>query len=288
MPSSGRLLHRHSLSSFCTGSTGQQYSVGLSSISETPIDCSIPEKPCTVILMEDESAYDHGKELTESWLSTFQSMFPQECGISFAYFSVGNNKKKNPTNSDVGTLIPNRVSTILDAMKTSQLPKIRDAVLVARGPLVSLCAQYYLESYPLQGLIMVDPILLMDDEKEEHNDDGDSMIPELLAQLVTDERDIDRFRNSHLMLEPNSVPMMVVRSTVHTAWNQATQQVAARHSQDDGPFGIVPVIDVVKIQEEERDHDCGPEGSQGLHGGRRNDAELMVHLINTWIDDEVL
>jgi hypothetical protein len=44
-----------------------------------------------------------------------------------------------------------------------------------------------------------------------------------------------------LKLEPNAVPMLVINSLDHETFRLAAHAVAKRHSDDEGPFGDVPV-----------------------------------------------
>lgn len=233
---------------------------------EPPLDCEVLEKPCTVVLMEDENRFhatDDDKEVTTlSWLPAFQNRFPTECGMSFSSIRFPGNSNENKA-----TIL--YVSDCLNALKTSSLPRIHDAVLVARGPFSSLCAQYYLESLSLLGLVMVDPILITNGE----NDDNEEMT-RILATCNIDERDWEGFQSSSLLLEPNAVPMMVVLSSQNKAWNTASRRVAARHSDEEGLFGIVPVLDLHELS--------------GESGNAQSEGDLMVDLVNDWIDENVL
>lgn len=245
----------------------------LSPIVEPPLDSSVTERPCTVVLMEDESLY------ANSWRNDFQTILPRDYGISFT--SLCKNERPDTAAATTTTKSPSPSSSLsdsghptttrrnfsmrLDVMK-EMLPPIRDAILVCRGPLSSLCAQYYLESYPLQGLIMVDPILIDDDDDDdvnsnkdrtdldENDDDADDennndtarrLIEESMldAGVVESEEELQHFHSNKLLLEPNAVPMLVLLSIPNLSWNNvAIKNVAERHGDERGPYGRVPVV----------------------------------------------
>jgi hypothetical protein len=250
-----------------TASTGpfKQQILEVSPILEPQLDGEVLEKPCTVVLMEPRdiqygSNNDDDARPT-SWLPAFQTKIPLTCGMSFAsiLFQSDSDGRMCTTSLDV--------TSCLNELKVSSLSRMHDTVLVARGPFASICAQYYLESLPLQGLIMVDPILLKDDG-------DDKCLKNILAHNSIDESDWDRFYLSSLLLERNAVPMMVILSTHHEEWNEASRRVAARHSDEKGLYGNVAVLNLTEIMSEK--------------GAKDNEGVLLVDLVNDWIDENVL
>ena len=260
-----------------------------SSIVETPIDSNVIEKPYTVILMEDEvSLFPHNsyhgnnnnnnnnnnngntavKTCTASWIETFRSKIPREHGMSFGSISLNSSGDAAASISDG-----------LEALKASQLPSISDAILVARGPVASLCAQYYLESFSLQGLVMIDPILVDDDK----DDDDKEAISSLLSRIYNDDDDDDdkeaRFRSTRLLVEPNAVPMMVVLTVPNDeVWNRASRFVAARHGDPDGPYGIVPIVNLA----ESKNANAEDETEDNVAA---TTTTIALDRINEWIDE---
>lgn len=239
---------------------------------ETPLDSLVIEKPYTFILMEDETCSlsltqsnkknnnNHQENsVSKSWINAFRSKVPADYGMSFASISLNWQHDLGGNPSVFGGL---------QALKSCRLSSISDAILVTRGPVASLCAQYYLESMALQGLVMIDPIL-MDDE-----DNGHEEISSLLSRLYqqpADDEDKERFRSSRLLVEPNAVPMMVVMTIPDSkAWSHSSQFVAARHGDPDGPYGIVPIVDLTEMDETEA-----------------NSATTVLDRINEWIDQSL-
>jgi len=239
---------------------------------ETPRDSLLIVYPYDFMLMEDETwslmltqsnkknNNNHQENsVSKSWINAFRSKVPADYGMSFASISLNwqHDLGENPS-----------VFGGLQALKSCRLSSISDAILVTRGPVASLCAQYYLESMALQGLVMIDPIL-MDDE-----DNGHEEISSLLSRLYqqpTDDEDKERFRSSRLLVEPNAVPMMVVMTIPDSkAWSHSSQFVAARHGDPDGPYGIVPIVDLTEMDETEA-----------------NSATTVLDRINEWIDQSL-
>eukprot|EP00531_Pseudo-nitzschia_arenysensis_P011704 CAMPEP_0116151500 /NCGR_PEP_ID=MMETSP0329-20121206/20131_1 /TAXON_ID=697910 /ORGANISM="Pseudo-nitzschia arenysensis, Strain B593" /LENGTH=222 /DNA_ID=CAMNT_0003648119 /DNA_START=947 /DNA_END=1612 /DNA_ORIENTATION=- len=207
------------------------------------------EKPYTVILMEDDvsASFFHSNEPNCSWSEIFRSNIPRDYGMSFASISLQLKTLENTTTS---------ISTALEALKASRLPMVADAILVARGPCSSLIAQYYLESFSLQGLVMMDPILLQQQEKEK----DEKLLSSLVSEIYkNDDESLERFHSRRLLVEANSVPMMVVRTISETddndvdhypEWKSSSVHVAQRHGDADGLYGEVPVLDVVDNKDE--------------------------------------
>jgi hypothetical protein len=190
---------------------------------DPPLDCEVLEKPCTVLLMEDRAIYE------DSWIDSFQVAIPRTYGMSFASITFREECE---------------FDEMLEELK-SDLNTINDAVLVTRGPLSSWCAQFYLESFPLQGLAMVDPVVL-------DNIVGDewAITPRLQECGGPDvpSRELNQWKRifqgaqlRKLKLEPNAVPMLVVYSLNDQACRRNAMEVAKRHSDDEGMFGDVPV-----------------------------------------------
>ena len=251
-----------------------------SSIAETPLDSTVIEKPYTVILMEDEVCLprhryngnddtngnnDGNTNFNDTWIETFRSKIPREHGMSFASISLNLNHGGRTSTS---------ISDGLQALKASQLSSINDALLVARGPMASLCAQYYLESFSLQGLIMIDPILV-DDDVDDNNDDNDNEAISSLISRIYDGEEKERFRSTRLLVEPNAVPMMIVLTVPNDdVWNRASRFVAARHGAPDGPYGVVPVVDLT-----------GEKNADDDETEEKAAATIALDPIIEWIDE---
>lgn len=245
---------------------------------ETPLDSTVMEKPYTLILMEDLPPGEKNgatssiisSNTARSWVNVFQSKVPNDCGMSFASLAYDS---KNFHCSKL------TLAQQLQALKTSPLSSIHDAILVTRGALSSLIAQYYIESFSLQGLVMIDPILIDDENvpttsSEVNNNDS---VAQFVAKILDQsQEDMSRhmFQSSRLLVEANSVPMMVMTTRNDVSWNDASKFVADRHSDEDGIYGIVPVVDL-----------AGKDDSYDAVGAGRGEASVVLDHIHNWIDE---
>eukprot|EP00544_Gedaniella_sp_CCMP2646_P004531 CAMPEP_0202495930 /NCGR_PEP_ID=MMETSP1361-20130828/18321_1 /ASSEMBLY_ACC=CAM_ASM_000849 /TAXON_ID=210615 /ORGANISM="Staurosira complex sp., Strain CCMP2646" /LENGTH=237 /DNA_ID=CAMNT_0049127117 /DNA_START=41 /DNA_END=751 /DNA_ORIENTATION=+ len=184
---------------------------------------TVRERPCEVVLAQDV-IYD------SCWQQSFSRILPHERGLHYCGISV------DCKNLQGG----------LDVLKEDLL-ELPNPVLVARGPLMSLIAQYYLESLPLAGLVLVDPILI-------HHVD---VLKELKTRLRGDRTGIQRefvnelltaTRPRPLKLEPGAVPILVLQSIQDDIFRQASHDVAHRHWDPDGAFGEIPVHDLMSTE----------------------------------------
>lgn len=240
-----------------TTTTGLRWKV--MSISETPHDCEVLEKPCTLVLLEDPWFYQ------TAWHDSLQANVPSRHGMAFASLTLDGTFSSSTTSSTY-------LNGMIDEMK-ADLPDIHDAVLVTRGPIASRVALFYLESFPLKGLVMVDPFSF---DRPHKNDDEDNRFfsqqvlqnfgltsKDMLEmeEIALCQRLIQEASEKHLKLEPNSVPMLVVQSTDNPMIAANCQQVAERHGDPDGPFGEVMLKQIL--------------------GG---DPELTMSEIDDWVE----
>lgn len=207
---------------------------------EPPPGSTIPERPCEVVLIQDPF-------YQTCWQGAFSQVLPNERGLHFCNISM-----------DDCLSLAEGLSELQQDL--SGLP---NPVLIARGPLVSLVAQYYLESLPLAGLVLVDPIL------SSHKDALRKIEPVLdksSAQYKFASSFLTGAETRPLKLEPGVVPLMIFHSLDHSLFQQAAHDVAFRLGDSDGTFGDVPV------------HDITPE----------QDKMVEIDFITEWIDDSVL
>ena len=106
---------------------------------EPPLESSVPERPCSVALVQDRGFY--GEISSQLWEDQLLQLVPNAFGMSFASLEIAAQEELQQDLSNTVTMNPL-------------------VVLIARGPLVSWWAQLYLESYPLAGMILVDPLPL--------------------------------------------------------------------------------------------------------------------------------
>jgi len=125
-------------------------------------------------------------------------------------------------------------------------------VLVARGPLVSWVAQFYLESLPLSGLVMVDPFVepsteIMKEIRRQYRIENTCTSDVgLLTQIESG------FETRQLKLEPGVVPMLVLMSQKNEHMRRASKLTAERHHDPNGSFGVqsddIDVNPIAQIQ----------------------------------------
>eukprot|EP00934_Nitzschia_sp_Nitz4_P009145 Nitzschia sp. Nitz4//scaffold183_size43938//39202//39945//NITZ4_007277-RA/size43938-processed-gene-0.10-mRNA-1//1//CDS//3329539635//9135//frame0 len=213
----------------------QVYRNIVSDYTEPPLDSTIVEKPCTVVLLEDSGYYE------TSWKEAFQHSFPKEYGMSFASLSFSSEDD---------------LKGMVDELKVD-LPPIVDAVFVTRGPIASWVTMYYLESFAVQGLVMVDPIHFDSFNQLTVKEDASSPPSQANASLWS------QTCNRVLRLEPNSVPMLVFQSILDNPLHMSGAEAVARyHSDTEGPYGEIDVV---------------PLKNQG-------DPRPAMEKINCWVD----
>jgi hypothetical protein len=192
-----------------------------------------------LVLTEDHTFY----ESDPSWQTCFGLSFPRDYGIHFSKMDL-----QNFTSLEAGLV-----------EMEQDLGSEMNVVLVTKGPLVSWLAPYYLESLPLSGLVMVDPIELT---RESARDLKRLYPPDASEHEVLDR--ICRGDDSRpLLLEPGVLPILVLSTRVDFVHDAI--QVATRHSDPDSSFGRYTVKEVDGTDEDE-----------------------IANLIHRWIDDSVL
>lgn len=186
---------------------------------EPPLDSTVPERPCSIALAQDRGLY--GELSAQLWEDQCSTMIPNEFGMTFASLEL---ERQEDLEAD------------LTSLSTPQ------AVLVARGPLVSWWAQLHLESYSLAGVILIDPLMLYN---------GD---PELVDQVIQASEDafLDgvylnqlyyEAQNRPLLLEPGPVPMVIIQSRSEYVFEEGVQQTIQRHGIDEAEESTsVPII----------------------------------------------
>ncbi|CAB9517968.1 expressed unknown protein [Seminavis robusta] len=255
-------------------------------LEEPPLDSPIPERPCTVALVQDSL---YGPASTSLWKAQLRSLVPTEFGMSFANLDLSHEQEKQQ-----GLLALDALQSDLLQMETPQV------VLIARGPLVSWWAQLYLESFSLAGLVLVDPLVPVGDTGMGTVIDADAATNQAFQYVADEARKngssnylqnisslfFSKKRQRGLLLEPGAVPMMVL--STHPFLSEPAQQTAERHrivydGQDrEDPsnpmfhLGDVPVISM----------DLGEDNA----GGSRVDPlqQCFRDTIGPWIENQVL
>ena len=182
------------------------------------------EKPCTLVLVEDSFLYDI------TWNDAFHLNIPAKHGMAFMSLTLN---------------LSNGLDGMIDEMK-QDLPAVHDAILVTRGPIASWVALFYLESFSLKGLVMIDPVPF----DYLRNNAANVGIEASPSALLHNEESLNgdlllQASAKVLQLEPNSVPMFVIQSIEGPRNNDYILQVAERHSDPDGPFGKVTTAHLI-------------------------------------------
>lgn len=219
---------------------------------EPPVN--VVERPFALVLSEDPGFYPQNS----SWRKCFQQEFPQRHGISYATHQFSG--MVNSFDAAVSELK-------MDLASGDQPPP----VLVARGPWISWVAQFYLESLPLAGLIMVDPLPL-DDTKG--IDQFQSYFRERGLDQTREYRMFQEFQEhwGHwmLQLEAGSVPMGVFYTVNRPGFQRCAESTAYRHSLSDGPFGAV-CAEQIPLMNSPEEH-----------------AQEAMEYFHEWLDEHVL
>jgi hypothetical protein len=196
-------------------------------LEEPPIDSNIPERPLTVVLVQDNPLY--GTVSTTQWRDQLRITATQEFGMSFASLDLG---IPNSTDDMYGGLeeLQNDLSQLM-------APQV---LIMARGPLVSWWSQLHLEDFSLAGLILVDPLVpvsqgvafadkqqllwnYVTDRVSKHGENPD--YSRTIASLFFSCEELQNHRQ--LLLEPGTIPMMVISS--HSLFDVAADRTAERH-----------------------------------------------------------
>mmetsp|Transcript_24796 Transcript_24796/g.54073 ORF Transcript_24796/g.54073 Transcript_24796/m.54073 type:complete len:277 (-) Transcript_24796:1077-1907(-) len=220
------------------------------------LDNGYMERPGVLALLESTM-------YRNSWSDAFNSFYPNK-GIHAMSIDLLSCISSTASLAESFFNIHNELAT--------DLSPHAEVVLVARGPLPSLIAQYYLESLPLTGLVMVDPLLIpRRDDGSGHGNGStlqksaesllqdlseancfqeantNSMETQLLENLRHDDASFDRPLN----LEPGCVPVKVMYTadaTYGQEFRHCALLTASRHTPEDGD-GMWEEVAVQSISE---------------------------------------
>jgi hypothetical protein len=233
------------------------------------------EKPVSVALVESRFFQN------SSWSNTFAEDFPSR-GIQYIEL-------------DIFSQLSNGIKNVhalqqMEAELASDLISIPSVVLIARGPLPCLVAQYYLESLSLGGLVLEDPLLLPDTEtsngtlvssaetllkmistnaSKNNKDSGLSKLAtqeiKVIEKLASESTVNDQMIwKRPLRLEPGVVPMLILFS--QEQFRSAAMKTAAFHFQE---------------------QNSNNENITATNISNLN-PEQVVDLISNWIEKDVL
>ena len=148
--------------------------------------------------------------------------------------------------------------TALQEMKNDLSLEGPNMVLVTRGPWMSWMASFYLESLPLAGLVMVDPMQL--DDMNGINQfvlQYEKLGLQNSLQYKLYQEYAEHWDHWTLKLEPGAVPMLVMYTNVRPGYKRCAENSALRH-------GNVPVLKMPSSSQTHVD-DCIGEVVKWVH-----------------------
>ena len=233
------------------------------------------ERPGVLALMESTLYRDSWSQSSRPFVSTFPNR-----GIHFLSIDVFSGLSSSSTVSESFSQMHSELA--------NDLSTHADVVLVARGPLPCLVAQFYLESLPLSGLVLIDPLIVPrrdgtgDDERslqssaqtfmeiaskadcfDLHNETSGINGEEanLLCNLMQRNSEFDR----PLKLEAGVIPVKVLYTgdAGHEAkeFRRCAEQTASYHTPEDG----MGMWGKVAVEQLESDNDTALETIYSFH-----------------------
>lgn len=166
------------------------------------------ERVGSIVLLESSCYNSHSEKFSLSWSKLFEDKFPRN-GIHTEYIDLFSFPHKQN-----GTTIPD----ILEEMKNDLMFQNSTCVLVARGAMPCLLAQYYLESFPLAGLVMIDPCIIPHD-KTSLQTTASEYLSSLSSQKLSEKEIVTLNSLKYasytrtMRLEQGTVPMLIMYST---------------------------------------------------------------------------
>lgn len=232
-----------------------------------PNDVSM-ERPEAVALVESEIYRD-------SWAESASRFFPG-AGMHFTQVDLFSNQLREKNKRSAPTLGKLEQTLAQDLSSTAY----GYCIVIARGPIQCLLSQYFVESLPLAGLVLVDPLLLPDDGRINQPGVGcaqtrwSSSLSDLVSILdrssanspmrnssqITDDmqseqneihliRSLKIDKGRAIKLEPQAVPTLVMYSGGHEYEDHfriCAERTASFHTSvaDGDFFDQVPVVKV--------------------------------------------
>lgn len=245
---------------------------------EPPLHSTIPERPCTVALVQDTGLYT--AQSTRQWQDELRQIFPNQQGITFANFEW---KWENVNDDESGggsgrCAVEQGMEHLYLDMAQLMSPHV---VLVARGPLVGWISQLYLESFSLAGLVLVDPLPL--DDKNLDVAALSQAIGEYTGNVPGDYEhnigSIVRENKRSLLLEPGAVPTIILQSIPVPLFIDGARKTSDRHR-------------LLLRDEEEKSEEAFAAGDAPiirLDNDDKTDLQTCVKdSIGAWIESRVL
>jgi hypothetical protein len=127
------------------------------------------ERPESIVFTESSLYHYSNSHHKNKWTDAFQSFYPSQ-GLHFSSIDLFRTKHISSSDESSAPILSLKSLEHTLAKDLSHLASTigigaAHTVLIARGPIQSLVAQYFLESLPLAGLVLVDPLLLPNDSR---------------------------------------------------------------------------------------------------------------------------
>ena len=159
----------------------------------------------------DDSSYNNNTT-KYSWCQDIKDFFPSN-GVHVEYMDLFSSTTTTMKKEEEENLIPQ----LLDEMATDLTSTSYSSVFIARGAVPSLLAQYYLESYPFKGLIMIDPCIVPTNRTVLRStafnylsSTKDLSFNTIEKQIITSLATINPGQGRQLKLEKESIPMLIL------------------------------------------------------------------------------
>jgi pimeloyl-ACP methyl ester carboxylesterase len=166
------------------------------------------ERPETIVLIES-SLYSSNSNNSNSWKEAFESFYPKR-GLHFSSIDIFRSHRPSLIDASSTQIIPSvkslehTLASDLSYLATSIGIGAAHTVLIARGPIQCLIAQYFLESLPLAGLVLVDPLVLPNDGRVKKQS---ATFPDGSAATVVDKRWGSSLKDLISLLDGNAPDM---------------------------------------------------------------------------------
>ena len=277
---------------------------------EPPLDVPI-ERPERIVLAES-SLYE------SSWIERAESFFPSN-GLHFVAIDIMRALRNNTNNDDVASQFKCLEKSMAEDL--SHLGETTDEwqqtstsahdVLIARGPIQCLIAQYYIESLPLAGVVLIDPLLLPEDGRAgiQQEGRGNRWKPSVLDFISMLENEALHLHEGHTNIPPPLLFPVEDTSKLESSKELSLlQSLADDKVYNNRPLrlepGSLPVLvmysgdhiyhDYYRICSERTAafHTCGGSGDyfdqvSVLKISRTDDLDGVMKRIYEWYDDVV-
>ena len=204
-----------------------------------------------MIVLAESSLYS----MHNSWRDAFTSFFPA-AGLHLASIDISKPSPNSSSNEPISlasleetlskdlshlcTMANDRDHLFIPVCSTPSTTSAH-TVLIARGPIPSLVSQYFLESLPLAGLVLVDPLLLPEDgrvKKKSSNGRLSSSLDDMVPML--EGRRPMMYQDTTTLPDNNDHPLSKATTQSHTKSELALLQALTKQRNNARPLYLEP------------------------------------------------